>query len=436
MKSRRVLLLVIPVIAISCAPGNFFEPGSSTVSGTPVSGQNTWTILVFMNADNDLSSSAFADLNAMEAADLSGTGVVVLALVDLGAGGSVVTGAWQGARMYRVQHDSGGTSSFAIASLRLGWGSLGLTTTGLDEEIDTGDPTLLANFISYAKTNYPAQHYALVMWGHATGWRTVGTDSSSGNDSLYVQELGGAINGKGLDVVGFDTPTEGMLEVAWQIQTAARYMVASEGVAPVAGWDLQSLLSTFTGTGLAPLDFVTSAVSTFSTARAASTGACISAVDLTMLTPVMNALNNYSNALSSSITTSQIQTNVRQLIFGGVESYYNTPGDKDIDIVDMANVVKTTYGYAGIQADALVSAVQGAVVAEWHNTNGHPNSHGLALHYIPVDSNGAPLGIDPSYFRGTTSTSPLSFLATSTWAPVSTNGPGLEYRIWSEMIAP
>ncbi len=285
--------LMLSLLA-SCSMGTVIGPGSSTVTTAPVTSQNAWTILVYMNGDNDLPNSAFNDLLAMQAADLSGKGIVVLALIDLGAGGSLIPGGWPDARMYRIQYHGGGTGNTSVVSERLGSGLLGLTATGLDQDVDMGDPNVLANFLRYAKANYPAQHYALVIWGHGSGWRTVGTDSTS-SDPLYVQELGQAINGQSLEVIGFDTPTEAMLEVAWQIQTAGRYMVASEGVTPVTGWDLQNLLETFAGSSLQPLDFVTSAITTYSALQAPDS--CISAVDLTMLSPIMTALNSFSNTL-------------------------------------------------------------------------------------------------------------------------------------------
>lgn len=192
---------------------------------------------------------------------------------------------------------------------------------------------------------------------------------------MYLQELGQAITGQNLDAVGFDTLSEAMLEVAYRL--AGRHMVASEGVSPVTGWDLESLLSTFASSGLGALDFLDSIV---------------------------------TNALYSMIMSSTIQNTVRQAVLRSpanagaalpTSRVTTTPREiKDVDLSDMTNVVESTLGCAGVQAEALKSAVQTAVVAEWHNSNGHPNSHGLAVHYIPVQTDGTPGSLDPSYFRG------------------------------------
>lgn len=37
--------------------------------------------------------------------------------------------------------------------------------------VNTGDPSVLSDFIVWGVTNYPAQHYGLVIWGHGSGWK-------------------------------------------------------------------------------------------------------------------------------------------------------------------------------------------------------------------------------------------------------------------------
>ena len=42
-------------------------------------------------------------------------------------------------------------------------------------EVNTGDPNTLKEFIVRSVQNYPADHYALVIWNHGTGWLDVGS---------------------------------------------------------------------------------------------------------------------------------------------------------------------------------------------------------------------------------------------------------------------
>jgi hypothetical protein len=37
-------------------------------------------------------------------------------------------------------------------------------------ERNMGDKQTLTDFVSWSKTNYPADHYALYFWGHGRSW--------------------------------------------------------------------------------------------------------------------------------------------------------------------------------------------------------------------------------------------------------------------------
>ena len=43
-------------------------------------------------------------------------------------------------------------------------------------ELNMGDPQTLADFINWAKTTYPAEHYALIIVDHGTGISGVAED--------------------------------------------------------------------------------------------------------------------------------------------------------------------------------------------------------------------------------------------------------------------
>ncbi len=46
--------------------------------------------------------------------------------------------------------------------------------------IDMGDPTTLSTFITYGITNFPAEHYALIISDHGAAWPGVGPDQGAG----------------------------------------------------------------------------------------------------------------------------------------------------------------------------------------------------------------------------------------------------------------
>ena len=59
-----------------------------------------------------------------------------------------------------------------------------------DMSANMGSPETLAEFINYCTRNYPAEHYALILWDHGGGplWG-YGSDELFGNDSLLLDEL-------------------------------------------------------------------------------------------------------------------------------------------------------------------------------------------------------------------------------------------------------
>jgi clostripain len=147
-------------------------------------------------------------------------------------------------------------------------------------ELNMGDPAVLQDFVEWATTNYPAQHYALSIWNHGDGWRknremmdslravraqsrsgeqetlmkAVASDDTDG-DILYMREVEDALNNarsslesKGatnvkIDVIGFDACLMGMVEVAYAIRNSTSYMVASEETEPGDGWPYNTILS-------------------------------------------------------------------------------------------------------------------------------------------------------------------------------------------------
>ncbi len=154
------------------------------------------------------------------------------------------------------------------------------------KEVNTGDPNVLQDFILYAARNYPADHYALVIWNHGTGWldvdhyesvraistahktygalfrntlrkmaegeatRPIAYDDTS-KDFLDTQALhqalGGAeaVIGRKLDIVGMDACLMAMVEGARELSLHSDFFVGSQEVEPMEGWPyiliLQSL---------------------------------------------------------------------------------------------------------------------------------------------------------------------------------------------------
>lgn len=124
-------------------------------------------------------------------------------------------------------------------------------------EQDMGDVDTLIDFISWAKQEYPAQHYVLYFYGHGSGWyienpewvepaaaRTAGGFIYDYNGSQYnyasamdVNQLRYALQTAKLhpDIIVFGPCLMGGVEVAYELRNAADIMVASQDITAYFG---------------------------------------------------------------------------------------------------------------------------------------------------------------------------------------------------------
>jgi hypothetical protein len=139
------------------------------------------------------------------------------------------------------------------------------------------------------------------------------------------------------------------------------------------------------------------------------------------------------NRLHATTASNPARSAVRDAIFRDAEDFYTTPGDLNIDVWSMAEVVRARFSYADAQASALKSAVDDAVIEEWHHGQGNPGARGIAVHFVPLTAGGNPTDHADEYRRGAIP-GQLDFVGTSSWVPVDPAGPGLLYRLWYETL--
>ncbi len=133
----------------------------------------------------------------------------------------------------------------ADATQRWLYSSEGLELVDQQPLANMGDGQTLAEFLSYAKTNYPADRTAVVFWNHGGGSVSGASfDELYGYDSLTIDEMYAAFNevwdlsdeNPPLELVGFDTCLMATVDVAYTFCDIARYLVASEETEPANGW--------------------------------------------------------------------------------------------------------------------------------------------------------------------------------------------------------
>ncbi|MCB0384947.1 MAG: hypothetical protein KDD43_06110, partial [Bdellovibrionales bacterium] len=132
-----------------------------------------WTVLVYMAADNDLSPYALADLYEMEADFVSGNYAASTLKTDLIV--EVDTADKEGARRFHMfQSPREYRTDIGMPVIR-SWDAQTVRSPLVQiVPEDRSDHTeRLREFLEWAVTNYPSQHYMVMIWGHGQGWTAV-----------------------------------------------------------------------------------------------------------------------------------------------------------------------------------------------------------------------------------------------------------------------
>lgn len=406
-----------------------------------------WTVLVYMNADNDLESQAIADINELERGEWPQAAIYVLA--DRADGYDTSNGDWRDTRLLRIEHDP--ADDGVIRSPRIDAPLLGIDAEE-SVELNLGHPAVLVGALQTVRAVEPSASSALILWGHGSGWRAsphavspraFGLDESA-DDALLLHELGGALeqvvgesSDSSLSLVGMDLCYGAMLETVVEIAPFAGLLVASEGIVPASGWDyadLLSRLSTTDGGDPEPVAFAQAVVDSAAAAWSSHAGTTISAIRLSAADELVSTHNALCDALFVLAEPADQRTALSSLLWSGVEDYYSTPGDLNLDVGHLAMQVADLFPAAGPAAEGFLSQLAEATVAEWHHEHGNPSSTGLAVHYCALDAAGLPAGHDVHYFRDYPTSTPLRFVQASSWVPVYEAGPGLLFRLWYEVL--
>ena len=178
--------------------------------------QAKWTYMIYMDGDNNLETSVTTDIENELAPFGSNKDVNVVVLADRIPEYADQAGDWTSTKLFYVTKNLEPTPEHAIAD----WG-----------ERNMGDPQTLVDFIKWSRENYPADHYALILWDHGWGWHPGYTmrDDTSDGDALEQEEIIAAMKEAGpVDVVGYDACEEQMIEVQSTWRQYAKAVAASQ----------------------------------------------------------------------------------------------------------------------------------------------------------------------------------------------------------------
>lgn len=369
------------------------------------------TLMVYMAADNDLESYALQNLKMMEYAKPEDINILVL--LDRAEGYDETDGNWTDTRLFEVCKDS--TKGRYIVSKRLDSPMLGLASQE-NTELDMANPYVLQSFVEFCKENYETDMYALIIWGHGTGWRyaaenykakaenrAVAIDDKTGS-YMRVSELGQAVRGQGLHVIGFDACFGGTFENVYELKDCAEYTVACPGVTPSGGWNYTGLLEKLTGRELMPIEIAQE--------MAASSSVKTTIFINEKLESLMNSFENYSRLLAATITSSIDRNSVfNELLNAKTYSYTQYPCDLYLDIYSIADLYTDSFFRELAQASQeLKNRVQESAFSLQDEVPG------IGIHFIPMIATHVAATVHSSdYIKNQNAIWQSSFVKESLW---------------------
>ncbi len=393
--------------------------GTADARAEPEGVKANWTIMVYMNGDNNLEPDAL--LNFAQMAEVgSDEHVNVLVQFDrIAKYASTKTDTdpdWSQTLRFHVKKGMRPIPDLAIEDLG---------------EMNMGDGKVLGDFVAWAIAHFPADHYMLVIWDHGQGWRlpsnalpgdsetnrsvgTSQTDSqeptiaagtpvprstdgapyrSASNDEtdkdlLYNSEiheyLVSALGGRQLDVLGFDACLMSMIETAYAFRDIAQYMVASEELEPGQGWNyrewLRQVKSSNQQDGESIARITVKAYKEEYGAQNPNT--TLSAINLSHIDSLVSALDALSAELIGLLPTHLNQIRAAR---SSVKEYAPRYSFYHIDLIKFTEaVIDTVDNPALLTAAGEVKQKAGNAVVEnyaGHNRQGSYGSNGLAIYY-------------------------------------------------------
>jgi hypothetical protein len=357
------------------------SPKTVTVSQAAAStGGAEWTIMVYLNADNNLEPDGINDFLEMAASSYSSGKVNVIVQMDRSSSYDTQYDNWTTCKRFKIANGMKPTAAYQISDIG---------------EVDMGSPTTLVNFATWAITNYPANKYSLIMWDHGDGWykKSDETEAIKGfsNDDSHGSVIGIANGefasamsqikshlGRNLDHIGWDACLMGMWEVLDISRNYANAANVSEETEGAAGWYYTTWLNNLN---------TTPTMSAIDMGKAIINGtsqSTLSVVDLTQVANLNSKVNaladslmkargaGYSSAISSALTNT--------LKFSSSYFQYH------IDLVDFGRKICAQTVPAGLKyaAGQCTTAVLNAVKL-YKNNSTYANARGIAVYHCKID---------------------------------------------------
>jgi Clostripain family len=338
---------------------------------------NSWTVLVYLHADHNLDPSSVIDIQEMQKVGSSNTFNIVV--------------QWDRAEVSGVQRGVVRQGKFE--------------TVQKMPELNSDDPKVLAEFISWGIQKYPARRYGLIMWDHGGQWDGgFGGDETNEGGGMTVPDMRRAIQAgmaqsqqKKFEFMSFDTCLMGGIELLASFADLASLYIANPELDFGDGWEYTNAFGYLKNNPSVPMNLFAQKENEYwgkhhSVEEVDILYRAHSAYDSSKLGLLLNASKNFSSAMLNVWESEgeQLAALRSRVIEYNIDTDEPRAPKNYVDLGHLAALVAKTTQDAALKtaSNELQAAIKSAVIAKTLGKNNQAAS-GISI-WLPADSSELP----------------------------------------------
>jgi hypothetical protein len=375
---KKILWMLVFLLTSSAGAFNLLPPVQNLelarAAQTPA---NSWTILVYLHADHNLDGSSVVDMQEMQKIGSSNTFNIVV--------------QWDRSEVSGVQRGVVGQGKFNVVQKL--------------PELNSDDPKVLADFISWGIQKYPARRYGLVMWDHGGQWDGgFGGDETNKGSGLTVMDMRRSIQAgmalsqqKKFEFMTFDTCLMGGLELLASYADLANVYIANPELDFGDGWEYTNTFGYLKNNPSVPMNlFATKENEHWAKHHSVDEADILyrahSAYDPSKLPALLTASKNFVAALDTAWENEadELATLRSKVLEYNIDTDEPRAPKNYVDYGHYAALVAKTTQDANLKTASanLQAAIKNAVIAKTLGKNNQAAS-GLSI-WMPADSSELP----------------------------------------------
>ncbi len=375
---KKILCGLLFFLFSSASAFNLLPPVQNLeVARAAQSPANSWTILVYLHADHNLDPSSVVDMQEMQKIGSSNTFNIVV--------------QWDRSEVSGVQRGLVGQGKFNVVQKM--------------PELNSDDPKVLADFVSWGIQKYPARRYGLIMWDHGGQWDGgFGGDETSKGNGLSVADMRRSIQAglaqsqqKKLEFLSFDTCLMGGLELLGSFADLANIYIANPELDFGDGWEYTNTFGYLKNNPSVPMNLFAAKENEYWAKHHSIDEADIlyrahTAYDSSKLPALLTASKSFSSALTNvwKSETDKLATLRSKVLEYNIDTDEPRAPKNYVDLGHYAALIGKTTSDAALKTAAanLQTAIKNSVLAKTLGKNNQAAS-GISI-WMPADNSELP----------------------------------------------